>query len=71
VSNLTERKGAGGASDLEQANKMVKQAPRAHKRKTRRATRDMEEDMGFFKIIMTDWLVIYSKRVRLSSDNMD
>jgi hypothetical protein len=47
VSNLTERKGAGGASDLEQANKAVKKAARAHQWKTRRAASDREEGMGF------------------------
>jgi hypothetical protein len=44
---LTERKGTGGASDLEQANKVVKQAAKAHKWKTRLAASVMEEDMGF------------------------
>jgi hypothetical protein len=44
---LTERKGAGGASDLEHATKVVKQAARAHQWKTRRAASDNEEGMGF------------------------
>jgi hypothetical protein len=69
VSNLTERKGAGGASDLEQANKVVKKAARAHQWKTRRAASDREEGMGFSGKIMTDRLVIYSMQAQLSSDN--
>jgi hypothetical protein len=44
---LTERNGACGASDLEHATKVVKQAARAQKCKTRRAASVMEESMGF------------------------
>jgi hypothetical protein len=46
VTNLTERKGACGASDLEHATKVIKQAERAHKWKTRRAVSVMKDGMG-------------------------
>jgi hypothetical protein len=44
---LTERKGAGGASDLEHATKVVTQAVKAHKWKTRLAASVTEEGMEF------------------------
>jgi hypothetical protein len=47
VINLTARKGAGGASDLEQANNVVKSAASAHQWTTRRVAGNKKEDMKF------------------------
>jgi hypothetical protein len=47
VINLTARKGAGGASDLEQANNVLKSAASAHQWTTRRVAGNKKEDMKF------------------------
>jgi hypothetical protein len=69
VINLTERKGSCGASVLEHATKLANTTASEHKRKTRPEASEIKKGMDNPEKIMTNWLVIYSNRAHLSSDN--